>query len=77
MLFVLRITKNELDSLNYRRPSLIMGVKFQDNTANSKTANTKFNNDLKIGVPFLIFIEKMKKTYTKTNILTNIFTFLM
>jgi hypothetical protein len=41
--------------IQYRRPSLFAGVTFQENTANIKTANTKSNNDLKIGVPFLIF----------------------
>ena len=60
----------------YRRPSLFMGITFQENTANTKTANTKSNNNnLKTGVPFLIFADKCEKTYTKTQILTNKFTF--
>ena len=53
----------------YRRPSLFAGVKFQENAANTKTANTKSNKNLKTGVPFLISIPKWKKTYTKTQFL--------
>ncbi len=40
---------------------LFAGVTFLENTANTKTADTKFNNELKTRVLFLNFTTKLKK----------------
>ena len=52
---------------NYRRPSLFAGVTFQDYTGNTKTANTKSNNHLKTGVPFLFFLTNVKDLHKNSN----------
>ena len=44
----------------YRQRSLFAGVTFQENTANTKTANSKSNNDQKTGVPFPFSLKKYK-----------------
>ncbi len=46
----------------YRRPSLFAGVTFKQ-----QTANTKSNNDLKVGVPFLFFLKIDKYLYIGPN----------
>jgi hypothetical protein len=55
-------------ALIYRQPSLFAGVTFLENTV-----NTKFNNDLKAGVPFPIFILKCEKIYTKAKLCIDMF----
>jgi hypothetical protein len=60
---------NQYSILLYRRPLLFAGVSFHENTANSKTANTKSNNNLKTGVPFLFSLGKYKHIYTKAQLL--------